>query len=167
MNAFRKRLTRKLSLLAVVLLIAALMAPTSTLAAAETFTVSTKFPIDIVVFVPCANGGAGEEVYLTGSLHDLFHVTFDTRGGFHVTGHNNPQGVRGIGLTTGVKYQGTGVTRFHDNGKVGFESTFVNNFRIIGQGPGNNFMVHENFHFTVNANGTVTAEHDNFKVTCK
>lgn len=32
--------------------------------------------------------------------------------------------------------------------------------------PGNNFMVHENFHVTVNANGTVTSVHDNFSVTC-
>src|SRR5690349_4771860 len=50
-------------------------------AAAETFTASTKFPIDIIVFVPCANGGAGELVELTGSLHDLFHMTIDDTGG--------------------------------------------------------------------------------------
>src|SRR5438128_141126 len=28
--------------------------------------------------------------------------------------------------------------------------------RVIGPGPGNNYLVHENLHFTINANGTVT-----------
>jgi hypothetical protein len=43
----------------------------------------------------------------------------------------------------------------------------VNNFRIIGQGTGNNFLVHETFHITVNADGTMTASVDNFSVDCK
>ena len=31
----------------------------------------------------------------------------------------------------------------------------------------NNFLVHENTHVTVNANGEVTASVDNFSVDCK
>jgi len=80
---------------------------------------------------------------------------------------DNPQGVSGFSLTTGTKYQATGITRDNFSGRFGFEETFVNNFRIIGQGPGNNFLVHENFHITVNANGTVTSFHDNFSIECK
>jgi hypothetical protein len=38
---------------------------------------------------------------------------------------------------------------------------------MIGQGPGNNYSVHENFHITFNANGDVTAVQDNFNVDCK
>jgi hypothetical protein len=128
---------------------------------------NTEFPINITVFVPCAAGGAGEDVALSGDIHDLFAITFDSNGGFHATMHDNPQGVSGIGLTTGDKYQGTGVTLSVFNGKVGFETTFVNNFRIIGQGPGNNFLVHENFHITVHPDGTVTGFVDNFSVSCK
>ena len=48
-----------------------------------------------------------------------------------------------------------------------FTQTFVNNFRIIGQGPGNNFLVHEVFHITINANGDVTVIHDSISVDCK
>ena len=167
MNSLGKGLKLRLSLLTVIVLMAALLAPTSALAAADTFTVSSSFPIDIVVFVPCANGGAGELVELTGDLHDLFHITLNARGGFRVVFHDNPQGISGTGLTTGAKYQGTGVTRDSFGGTAGFEETSVNNFRIIGQGPGNNFLVHDNFHITVNANGTVTSFHDNFSVECK
>ncbi|HMH83261.1 MAG TPA: hypothetical protein VK531_10350 [Gemmatimonadales bacterium] len=47
------------------------------------------------------------------------------------------------------------------------EFTFVNNFYMIGQGPGDNFKVHETFHFPINANGVVTAVVDNFRVTCQ
>jgi len=140
------------------------------LASANSSTTNVKFPIQVALTVPCANGGAGETVFLSGRLNSLFHITVDNTGGLHVKSHNNPQAVRGVGLTTGAKYRGTGVTQQRINfGATGlpFTTTFVNNFRIIGQGPGNNFLVHEIFHITVNANGTVKAVVDNFRVTCK
>jgi len=135
-------------------------------ASASTTTVSTNFPLDVVVFVPCAAGGAGELVELTGTLHDLFHITADGNGGFHVKQHDNPQELAGPGLTTGAKYQGNGVTQQEFNAKAGETQTFINNFRIIGQGPGNNFQLHENFHITINANGDLTASVDNFSADC-
>ncbi|MBW7882597.1 MAG: hypothetical protein H3C34_08160 [Caldilineaceae bacterium] len=140
----------------------------SPLPPAQTFTSSVKIPIDLVVFVPCALNGAGEFVQLTGNLHVVTHFTASASGGFQATSHYQPQGISGYGFSSGVKYQGTGVTR--DNFKISglpFQQTFVNNFRIIGQGPGNNFLVHENFHLTVNANGELTAFVDNFRVECK
>ena len=71
------------------------------------------------------------------------------------------------GQTTVDKYQGTGVTQDEFNAKVDMEETFINNFRIIGQGSGNNFLVHETFHVTINANGSVTAFLDNFSIDCR
>jgi hypothetical protein len=96
------------------------------------------------------------------------HFTANANGGFSVESHFQPQGISGVGLSSGVKYQGTGVTssRFNIKG-LPFTDTFINNFRIIGQGPGNNFLLHENFHVTVNANGEMTAFVDNFRVACK
>ncbi len=128
-----------------------------------------KFPISLQVFIPCANGGAGEVVDISGTLHDVFAVTIDGNN-MHFVTVDNPQGISGTGETTGVKYQGTGVTRSDLNVQnAGFpvSNTFVNNFRIIGQGPGNNFLVHENLHVTISANGTVTAYHDNFTFECR
>jgi hypothetical protein len=63
--------------------------------------------INLSVFVPCAAGGAGELVDLSGPLHTL--ITF-TINGNNVSGktHFQPQGIRGIGETTGDKYQATG-----------------------------------------------------------
>lgn len=141
-------------------------ASSSSGAPAETFTASTKFQVDIGVFVPCANGGVGEDVLLSGTLHDLFHVTINDNS-LHVKFHDQPQGITGTGLTTGLKYQATGVTQEEFNTSFGLTDTFVNNFRIIGQGPGNNFLVHDNVHITINPDGTVTSFHDNFRIDCK
>ena len=167
MNTFRKGLKLRLSVLVIVMLMVALLGPGSASAAAETFTVSSIFPIDLVVFVSCANGGAGEEVQLSGYLHDVFHVTFASNGRSSISVSDNPQGVSGYGLTSGAQYRGTGITRFSSAIQIGSEDTFVNNFRIVGQGSDNNYLVHENFHITVNPNGTVTSFHDNFSVECR
>jgi len=136
-------------------------------AKATTVTTNLKIPIALPVFIPCALDGVGEEVKLTGNLHVLMHITFDDNGGIHAKTHFQPQGISGIGEDSGDKYQGTGVTQTQFNGKVGVEVTFVNNFRMIGQGKGNNFLVHETFHITVNANGDATASVDNFTTDCK
>jgi len=139
----------------------------SSLAKAGTFTSNVSFPIDLIFFIPCAAGGAGENVHVTGEIHDLLHITLDGRGGFHLEAHQNAQGVRGTGLTTGDKYQVTGMFHFSSNGKVGLEETLVNNLHFIGKGSGSNFLLHQTYHITVNANGTVTAFVDNFRVECK
>ncbi len=155
-----------LILLTVFMLMVVLLGPTSAQAAAATYTASQDFPIDLFVYIPCANGGLGEYVILTGTLHDLYHYTFDDLGGVHFTYLDNPQGISGLGWDTGAKYQGTGVTRGDFSYRIGYEESFINNFRMIGQGPGNNFQVHETYHVTINANGTMTVYVDNFSVEC-
>jgi hypothetical protein len=140
----------------------------NSLAKASTITTNTVFTFDVTLFVPCAEGGAGEEVHISGPLKELFHVTLDGNGGFHFNSLFNPLGITGVGLTSGDQYQATGETRFSFNDRgLPFEFDFVNNFKIIGHGPGNNFLVHDNVHVTVNANGTVTADHVNSTFDCK
>lgn len=125
--------------------------------------------IALTVFISCAADGAGEVVDLAGTLHTLISFTIN---GNNVSGytHFQPQGIVGVGETTGNRYHATGITResFRNSFRNGqANDTFVNNFRIIGQGPGNNFLVHETEHFTINANGSVTVFHDNFSVVCQ
>ena len=130
--------------------------------------VNQTFDIDLSVFVPCAGGGAGEIVDLSGPLHDMFTFTINNNNVSGFT-HDNPQGISGLGESTGDTYHGVGVTQSHFSGSLTngqFNVTSINNFRIIGQGPGNNFMVHENTHITINANGEITTVIDNFSVTC-
>jgi hypothetical protein len=130
---------------------------------------NVSVPVLLSAFVPCANGGAGEVVDFTGDLHIVVSFTIN---GNNVSGksHFQPQGLKGIGQVTGDSYNAVGVTQDSFRGSLQnglFNETFVNNFRLIGRGPGNNFSVHENAHITINANGDVTALIDNFGTDCK
>jgi hypothetical protein len=133
------------------------------------FTSSQRFEISLPVSIPCANNGSGEDVLLEGILHETFHLTVNNNK-FLLKIIDNPQGISGTGQVTGDKYHATGETQDVINQSFVngvYNETYVNNFRIIGQGTGNNFIVHENFHITVNANGTVTALLDNLTADCK
>ena len=137
--------------------------------AASTETISTSVPTDLVVFVSCANGGAGELVELSGNLHILTSLTTTPNGKVTVRSLFQPQGISGTGMITGTKYQATGGTQetVVASDPLPFVDTFVNNFRIIGAGPGNNYLVHETVHVTINAGGEVTAEVDKLSVECR
>jgi hypothetical protein len=147
----------------------AVIAFTACLPAQAAVQVNESIDIEFAAFVPCANGGAGEIVTLSGPLHVL--ITYTVNGN-RVRGktHFQPQGLSGVGQSTGDSYRGVGVTQDHFSGSLQngqYTGTYVNNFRIIGQGPGNNFHLHENFHLTINANGELSAIHDNLSATCK
>jgi hypothetical protein len=118
--------------------------------------------------VPCANGGVGEDVLVSGFLHVLITATLDGSGSLHTTTHFQPIGIAGTGLTTGDVYRATGITRDQANGlEMPFETTFVNNFGLIGPGKGNNLLVHEVFHLKVDKDGVVTVLVDSSSSECK
>jgi hypothetical protein len=158
------RATQRAILLA--LLVPGLIAATPSAGRAEV-TENLKVPTDIGVYIPCADGGAGELVTLSGDLHVLVRFTQSKQGGIHAGVHFQPQGITGVGDTTGDRYQATGVTQDQFNATVGVEETFINNFRIIGQGTGNNYLVQNLFHITINPNGTLTAFVDRLSVDCR
>jgi hypothetical protein len=124
-------------------------------------------PFAQAVVVPCANGGAGEVVLLEGVLHIQNHLTINGNR-LSLKTHAQPQGVEGTGTVTGDKYRGTGVTQEQDStGIVGAaEISFINNFRLIGQGPDNNFQVHQNIHVTIDANNFIRSNVLNTTIDC-
>jgi hypothetical protein len=120
-------------------------------------------------FIPCANGGAGEDVSGTIDLHILMTTTVN---GNSVSGkyHFQPQGSDLTGSVTGDAYKATGVSQGTFKGSLQngqFTATDVNNYRLIGHGPGNNLLIHEVDHITVNANGDVTVTFEKPSVDCK
>jgi hypothetical protein len=58
----------------------------------------------------------------------------------------------------------TALPRTHPTG--GVSDTFVNNFKIIGEGSTQNFLETDVFHLTLNANGDVTAIVDRSTLRC-
>jgi hypothetical protein len=125
--------------------------------------VNTFVPFNTVV----SNACTGEAVTLSGDLHIMLTIQ-ETGNGLRIGTHAQPVGLTGTGALSGATYHGVGITRenfFVDPPGV-FDSTFVNNFYIIGEGGAPNFMVHITAHLTVNANGEVTADIVNINVTC-
>ena len=114
----------------------------------------------------------GEVVQLTGYGHFLTITQMDANGGMNVKIHHQLQGTSGVGLTTGKKYQASGKESFKFRIPPGaaepYVFTCVSTARVIGQGPGNNMMLHYLMHVTINANGTVTADIEKMKAAfCK
>jgi hypothetical protein len=141
-------------------------APNARRAAAETTTESYFTVTNAVRFVPCANGGAGEVVDISGTVHRVEHVT-ETENGFHLVLHANPI-VTGVGRTTGDTYQARGGFNLSFNVGPGETETVRDVFKLVGPGPNNNLTVtFAKFHYTINANGElVVLNEDAFSVEC-
>ena len=124
-----------------------------------------KAPAGFAAFVPCL-GDFGEVVIVEGMLHVTSHVSVNQAGGVNYHFLFNPSGLKGESAS-GLAYNGTGNTQ--DKGTIlpGETYSFVNNYRMIGQGRAPNLQVHQNVHVTFNANGEITAEVDNYRMTCK
>jgi hypothetical protein len=148
---------RKLLLLLVTT--AALAMPVATQASATT----EKVPFDADVLA-CN----GDVIHISGTLLNIFTVTTTPSGGFVVSSHFQPQGIKGVDLTTGTPYVATGLTRdiLVVSPAGGSTETFVNRFHIQATRGAESFIVSEVFHITVNADGDVTAFVDNFSSTC-
>ena len=161
---------KQLTLLAILFISASFLSfkTVSKVPPATVVTTNEIVPFSTDVFIPCANGGAGEIVHLEGPLHIVTQTTVNGNN-FSSKEHFQPQGVSGVGSVTGDKYNAVGVTQQQSGGSFvngQAETTFINNFRIIGQGPNNNYQVHTNIHQTVNANGTLTSDVSNTSVDC-
>ena len=135
----------------------------------QAFTLTTNefIPFTQLAAVPCANGGVGEIVLVQGVLHVQNHLTFNNKR-LSLKTHFQPQGAEGIGLVTGDKYQGTGVTQEQDStGIIGAsEFSFINNFRLIGPGPDNNLQLHQNIEITIDANNIIRTNVLNTSFDC-
>lgn len=136
-------------------------------ASAQVYRDRYEFPWEFVAWVECAAGGAGEEVYVSGTYRVTTQTTIDNRGGFHGKYQIMSLSLEGIGLSTGTRYHGKDMYHDHLNGKVGSTYTAVGNFRLISQGSEGNLKWSYRFHITVNANGEVTAYVDRFRYTCQ
>lgn len=125
-------------------------------------------PFAATVFVPCADGGTGDFIDLSGNLHVLMTLTVNAETVSGVV-HFQPQGVSGFSEQGGDVYEGTGVTREHFTTSLvneRAETSFVNSFQIIGRGGAANFRVHATSHVRIAANGDVAGAVDNVKVDC-
>ena len=140
-------------------------------ASAEVSSTEQVVPFGMTLWIGCANGGAGENVALGGQVLIRSHEEVSEDGVRRLWTHVRPLGVIGVGSTTGRMYRGTGGT-FEglvesDGSSEGSVYSMVNNFRIIGQGPGNNLTMHMVLKQAFNAEGELTADVNLSSQSCR
>ena len=153
-------------LLAVLTLATIGIVATATAAQAEV-TTNEQVPLAFAGFVPCANGGAGEILSGTIEVHNLITATVNdnnTSDRFQFQPHGTM-----VGAITGDVYRVTGITQGTSAESLQNEHytlTYVNNFQLIGPGPGNNLLVHETAHITRNGDDVIV-QHDTLTIDCR
>jgi hypothetical protein len=138
---------------------------TATVAQAQNVT-NTTASFGYAGWVPCANGGAGELVTGTIEMHDLVTSTVNET----VDASQFMSAPRGslVGQTTGDTYRLSGVTRGTYVELVQsdrYVATYINRYRLIGPGAGNDLTVRETTHIT-RAGDDVVVRHDDFAIEC-
>ena len=136
-------------------------------AAQADVTTNERVSIAYAGYVPCANGGGGE--LLTGAI-DAHILASETVNGsndawqflFEVHGEL-------VGRITGDTYRVAGVERGSYTQSLGSDHstlTYVNRYRLVGPGPGNDLFVRETAHLTVDADENVIVQRDDFGIDC-
>ncbi len=140
-------------------------------AAEHTRKTNERVPIEYVVFVPCANDGAGETVVLSGTAHILEHVVIDEgeEPAPHVL-YRTQISLSGVGESTGETYRAVvfELDEYTERGDedTPYQRTFIEHLRLVGQSSGTVFVVRSISHHTVSEAGRVTASFTFETVSC-
>jgi len=124
-------------------------------------------PFDNTVFVPCANGGAGESVHIKGFTNLLYTISW-TDHGFTYGYHANTYRIEGTGLTSGETFVGSGQTEGQVFGSWVSEqwlSTLIDQLRLTNGNT--SFVVKNTYHISATPDGTVAVKFSNQEAECK
>lgn len=130
-------------------------------------TTNEQASIGYAGYVPCANDGAGELLLGTIDVHTLASETVDGNHDawqFVFERHGEL-----VGQITGDMYRLAGVEHGSYTQSLDTEHstlTYVNRYRLVGPGQGNNLVVRETAHITIDADEAVVVERDDFGVDC-
>jgi len=158
---------RKTFAVLAVVVLGALASVTAAQAGNTTIT-NEQIPVSFTDLVPCAAGGAGELVDFTGTIHVVSRVTINGNRE-SASFHENYQGLKGVGETTGDTYVGNAEENGSQNLSLNngqAESSFQLHINYNGQGSAPNFSENAVEHITINANGDVTVSFTNFSIDC-
>ena len=124
-------------------------------------------PYDQILFVPCAAGGSGEEVALAGSLKIVEQIVYNNHG-FTLNYHVIAQGITGVGLFTGEKFQSSWGINSTITGEFGedgrYSRVFTQQLKIVGQNTV--FKVTYKTKITVTPDGKITTSIQDENIDC-
>jgi hypothetical protein len=134
---------------------------------ASTRTSLVAVPFEDLLFVPCANGGAGEDVLLTGATNFVYQLTWNDHG-FYLSYHFNHHGVTGVGLSSGETFVASGGNQTTAVGSwvnSEFIATTDAQMRVTGQST--SFTVNYKVHITITPDGNVAVNVREQTADCK
>lgn len=111
------------------------------------------------------NSCAGEVIDWSGKIHRKAKVIVYDDGTLEVDGHYNNQGVKGVGQTTGKKYQWSSTANIKLEAFVGLPEHVVQHGNITTKG-GLVSKTSRNMHMTINGNGEITHFFDEVTDEC-
>ena len=134
---------------------------------AQTYNSVVSEPYASTLFIPCANGGAGEDVSLTGTVKIVRQETSNSQR-FTYTLHVHTEGITGVGLSTGDTFKAIGGSQAAVTGTIEYggqySATYTQQMRFTGQGI--SFVVKYKFHVTITSNGETSTRIDEEKIEC-
>jgi len=123
-------------------------------------------PFETNVYVPCANGGAGEYVELSGFTNFIYQLQWNNNS-FTLVYHDNVHQLTGVGVSSGETFVASGGT----NGTVmgswvsnQWVGTTTSKVKVVG--PNTNFTVTYKDRITITRDGTVTVENTEITAVC-
>jgi len=134
---------------------------------AQTYNSVVSEPYASTLFIPCANGGAGEDVSLTGTVKIVRQETYNNQR-FTSTLHVHTEGITGVGLSTGDIFTAIGASQSAVTGTIEYggpySATYTQQMRFARQGI--SFVVKYKFHVTITSDGEISTRIDEEKVEC-
>ena len=128
---------------------------------------TVNVPVTFGIRVACAADGMGEMVNFTGNFHYLRTYTASAGGPVRFQITTLSQGVSGVGQVTGDRYVYS--ARVSTSGVFSQNETMteVYDFRVIGQGPGNNFTGRSLARYSFDENGDLVVEFEFSDASCR
>jgi hypothetical protein len=125
----------------------------------------THVPITRTYPDPCTQ----ESIVFSGYIHVRVATTLDENGGIHLDLSSDETSLSGVGMVTQNSYHASSERHAIENarGTAPVTMTVIDNFRILGPNPNDNWIMYMHSHVTVNANGTTTADVDNVQADCR
>jgi|GEM_PF-5726825 len=121
--------------------------------------------VDSDILHPCT----GETVHVTGHIRDKYQVVEDGNGGYHVSENANYQGVSGVNMTSGTRYNLNGAAHINETLKKGESLVYTAAIHWIASGnaPDDDFVQYINQKVTINANGELVVDRLDSYTECK
>ena len=122
---------------------------------------------DSYTAIECDNGQASELISLEGQIFERFVFQYNPGGGVHVSLQTMPVGVRGVGVESGEEYRVKEQEHaLYNSSVMGGVGNYRQTVKIVGRSSGARYTLVGRGHYTLNANGQLTAVRDSLVLEC-